>query len=267
MKNIQIDALERENNQTGEKLFINALERIFSGVPQRSIDIVKKRYGVLDGVPKTLEDIGREFHITRERVRQILKEVIKKVKSLKIDGISIDAKKKIEFTINENDGIIKEEDILNILAENDWDSKNAIRLLLEDFGDFTIREEDEIFEKHYHSSDFDYENLLRVIDSVKKILEQNKETLKEEELHRKFLKNESVREIDRKKFLNYLKISKEIRSNSFGKWGLNHWAEISPRVAWQRAYLIMKEAGKPLHFTEIARLIDRHNISKKKAKK
>lgn len=265
MKNIQINALERENNQTGENLFMEALGRAFSGVPQRSIDIVKKRYGVFDGVPKTLEDIGREFQITRERVRQIIKEVIKKVKSLKIDGISMDAKKKIEFTISENDGIIKEEDVLNILAGNDPISKNTIRLLLELFDDFVAKEEDEIFEKHYHLNDFESEELLKAINAVKKILEQNEETLKEEELHREFIKNGSVSEISRKKFLNYLKISKEIKPNSFGKWGLNHWAEISPRVAWQRAYLIMKETGKPLHFTEIARLIDRHNISKKKA--
>lgn len=265
MKNIQINALERENNQTDEELFIEAMERSFSGVPQRAVDIVKRRYGAFDGVPKTLEDIGREFQITRERVRQIIKEVIKKAKSAKIDGILMGAKKKIEFTINENDGIIKKEDILNVLAGDDLVSRNAVRLLLELFDDFVAKEEDETFEKHYHLNDFDYGNLLKLIDSVKKILEQNKETMKEEELHLKFLKNEGLREIGRKKFLNYLKISKKIKPNSFGKWGLNDWAEISPRVAWQRAYLIMKEIGKPLHFTEIARLIDRHNISKKKA--
>ncbi|OGI17503.1 MAG: hypothetical protein A3J63_04390 [Candidatus Moranbacteria bacterium RIFCSPHIGHO2_02_FULL_40_12b] len=265
MKNIQINAQEKENSKTSQNLFTMALERAFSGVPQRSIDIVKKRYGIFDGAPKTLEDIGREFQITRERVRQIIKEVVKKVKTSKIDGISMDAKKKIEFTIKENDGIIKEEDILNILAGNDPVSKNTIRLLLELFDDFVAKDEDEIFEKHYHLNDFESEELLKAINAVKKILEQNGEVLKEEELYREFIKNESVSEIDKKKFLNYLKISKEIKPNSFGKWGLNHWAEISPRVAWQRAYLIMKEAGKPLHFTEIARLIDRYNISKKKA--
>src|SRR3989338_3204894 len=65
----------------------------------------------------------------------------------------MEEKKKIEFTIKENDGIIKEEDILNILAGNDPVSKNTIRLLLELFDDFVAKDEDEIFEKHYHLND------------------------------------------------------------------------------------------------------------------
>ena len=37
------------------------------------------RYGLADGEPKTLEEIGKLLHISRERVRQIEKETIQKL--------------------------------------------------------------------------------------------------------------------------------------------------------------------------------------------
>lgn len=257
-------ALNKQKIDEKGQLFLDALERAFSGVPQRSVDIMKKRYGVFDGAPKTLEEIGQEFRITRERVRQIIKEVAKKARVRKVDSVLDSAKKHLEFTLAERHGIIKESDILEAVGGDNLIVRNAACLLLECFEDFLSREENEKFEKVYHLADFDFNELERAIDAVKKLLEETEETLLAEALHEVALKNENLA-IDRDKFFNYLKVSKEIKPNSFGKWGLSHWNEISPRVSWQRAYVILKEAGKPLHFTEIAALIDQHGLAQRKA--
>ena len=43
-------------------------------------DIIKKRFGIGDEVPHTLEDVGNEFEVTRERIRQIEVKAIRKLR-------------------------------------------------------------------------------------------------------------------------------------------------------------------------------------------
>src|SRR5262249_32895683 len=53
---------------------------ILKGLPAKENDVLLRRYG-LDGLsPKTLEEIGKEFYVTRERVRQIEKKAIKRLR-------------------------------------------------------------------------------------------------------------------------------------------------------------------------------------------
>lgn len=48
-------------------------------VPKKSKDIIRYRYGFVDGKPHTLEDTGRIYDVTRERIRQIEKKTLKKL--------------------------------------------------------------------------------------------------------------------------------------------------------------------------------------------
>lgn len=50
-----------------EKLLIGA----FSLLPDRERRVLKLRFGFEDGRPRTLEEVGREFNVSRERIRQI----------------------------------------------------------------------------------------------------------------------------------------------------------------------------------------------------
>lgn len=52
--------------------------------------VVEMRFGLVDGEPQTLDSIGKEFHITRERVRQIETQALKKLRDIM-------RKKKIDF--------------------------------------------------------------------------------------------------------------------------------------------------------------------------
>jgi RNA polymerase primary sigma factor len=57
------------------------LEELFDGVPERERFIVSDYYG-LDGVkPKTLDEIGIEFNLTKERVRQLNEKALRKMRS------------------------------------------------------------------------------------------------------------------------------------------------------------------------------------------
>ena len=58
---------------TEEMDIANSLRRSIERLPEREGRILALRYGFYDGVPRTLEEIGDEFNLTRERIRQLEK--------------------------------------------------------------------------------------------------------------------------------------------------------------------------------------------------
>ena len=65
------DALRRED-----------VNRVLAALPGRERQVIELRYGLAGGRPLTLEEVGRAFKITRERVRQIENRTLKKLQSL-----------------------------------------------------------------------------------------------------------------------------------------------------------------------------------------
>lgn len=53
---------------------------VIGTLEQREQDVIRLRYGLDDGVPRTLDQIGRKFGLSRERVRQIEREVMAKLR-------------------------------------------------------------------------------------------------------------------------------------------------------------------------------------------
>jgi len=56
------------------------VERLLDSLNPREADVVKMRYGLVDGQQRTLEEIGVAFRVTRERVRQIEARALHKIK-------------------------------------------------------------------------------------------------------------------------------------------------------------------------------------------
>ena len=56
------------------------LEEVMRSLSERERTVLKLRFGLDDGHPRTLEEVGREFHVTRERIRQIEAKALRKLK-------------------------------------------------------------------------------------------------------------------------------------------------------------------------------------------
>jgi len=56
------------------------LERVLDQLPEREQRILQLRFGLTDGHPRTLEEVGREFGVTRERIRQIESKTLAKLR-------------------------------------------------------------------------------------------------------------------------------------------------------------------------------------------
>ena len=78
---------------TSKTMLREALYDVMSNLTEREERVLKLRYGLDDNKPRTLEEVGKEFGVTRERIRQIEAKAIKKLKhptkQKKLDDFSV----------------------------------------------------------------------------------------------------------------------------------------------------------------------------------
>jgi RNA polymerase primary sigma factor len=58
------------------------VQRALNALPERERQVIEMRYGLRGGRPSTLEEVGRAFGVTRERIRQIENNTLKKLQKL-----------------------------------------------------------------------------------------------------------------------------------------------------------------------------------------
>ena len=56
------------------------LSKVLDGLAERERKVIELRFGLVDGHPRTLEEVGREFGVTRERIRQIESKTLCKLR-------------------------------------------------------------------------------------------------------------------------------------------------------------------------------------------
>jgi RNA polymerase primary sigma factor len=80
---IKDEKIESPSSQAGRTLLREHLNYIFEDLAERERKIIEMRFGLEDGVTHTLEEVGQEFNVTRERIRQIEAKAIEKIRAHK----------------------------------------------------------------------------------------------------------------------------------------------------------------------------------------
>ncbi len=65
---------------TSQRLLRENIEEVLSGLSDRESKVLEMRFGLRGAKPMTLEEVGREFGVTRERIRQIEAKALRKLK-------------------------------------------------------------------------------------------------------------------------------------------------------------------------------------------
>lgn len=243
--------------------FYAAFTVMLADLPQRSCEIVAKRFGVSLKEPMTLQAIGDDHNITRERVRQIVQSGLRTVKEMD-DHAELEAIKTIMLTyVNQHHGIVLEEQMIDDLAGSDHKERGSVRFFIEGFAELDVvnAKKYPVAERVIMFHEFDANKWHDVHTTVKKILHEKGGVHTSIVLHQ-FVTQEHP-DIHHEQFVKYMIVSREIGKNPFDKWGLIEWDEISPRGVREKALLIMKEKKRPMHFREIAAAIDEHGLGKK----
>ncbi len=70
----------RPDDAAGFSMLQEQLQMVLDGLAERERKVIELRFGLKDGHPRTLEEVGREFGVTRERIRQIESKTLAKLR-------------------------------------------------------------------------------------------------------------------------------------------------------------------------------------------
>ncbi|KKS25004.1 MAG: RNA polymerase alpha chain family protein,sigma-70 family protein [Candidatus Wolfebacteria bacterium GW2011_GWA2_42_10] len=247
----------------------NILDEIVKTINPRVREVIEKRFGLRTISYQTLEAIGQNMGITRERVRQIealgLKQLTNKNTLEPIKPVF----ELIEQYLTTHGGVRSEYYFLKELAEllslKEKNKENLINFTLAlGNGRFVYFKETPNWRSAWALGAAHYNQAIALAGALKEKLASQNLLLQNEALFKTAagLGNKNLTEQTLK---SYVGLCRHISQNPFGEWGLISSPEVSPRGVKDKAYLVFKKEKKPLHFTEVASLINKTVFSDRKA--
>jgi hypothetical protein len=269
------------------------IEELLSRLKERERDIIIRRHGLRGTEKEILEGIGKAHNLTRERVRQIESAGLKKIREARQKEILAKIGKLIRELIESHGGIMEKEHLFEVLSHFGLDEaspedraifrnfyKFIILKILDGFSE--VNKSDE-FLSHIKLADKETGHLDELIRAIKKAVSEKGKILTTKELlslaeeaarecgitiadssdpnlnhyyEKRFSGEESGLLKEKKYLYSIIKAAKSLSQNVFGHWGLSGWPEIKPKNLNEKIYLVLKNTGKPLHFSDIAKKID-----------
>jgi len=74
------DKILSPDQESGRRIIADQIREILDDLPQKERKILEMRHGLVDGITHTLEEVGKEFGVTRERIRQIEAKAHEKIR-------------------------------------------------------------------------------------------------------------------------------------------------------------------------------------------
>ena len=234
-------------------------ESLLSVLQDRARDIIERRYGLVgsSGERMTLEAIGGIYDITRERVRQIENFALSTIRKSDEYSSQKAAFDNLVDVMTSYGGLVKEEQLLLDLSK-DKVAQNQLHFLLTLGEQFVRIKEDNNFHHRWSVDEEVSDKVHRAIKNLHKELTP-KDLIAEGEILVKFLdhlKGEIQGAIDEEQAKQWLGISKGISRNPIGEWGLTNSPNIKTRGMRDYAYLVLRQSGEPLHFSDVASQIE-----------
>lgn len=222
------------------------IQGLTKNLTEKEREVISRRFGFLGKERETLEAIGKSYGVCRERVRQIQDGALKKIQK------NLENYKEIfDFFNNyleKYGGLRKEETLLLELGGRET---NEVFFLFTLWPKFYRFPENKDFFAFWANNDKASKFLNDLINSIILQLKEAKITLPAEKI---------ISSVPKEALESALEISKKIGKDKKGFYGLIEWPEIKPKGIKDKAYVILKELGKPLHFTEIAKFIENANV-------
>ena len=194
---------------------------LLSELPDRSRKVLVDRFGLSSkGEERTLDAIGKEYSITRERVRQIENHGIVVVRESGAYENHTASFEDLKKAIDSLGAIVAESVFLDTAAKQSAD-RNHLLFLLTVGHTFENRREDTIFKARWFADRELADNVERALIQLYESIEPSKLTPEEEfiQLFSKELKDANVRNRSEEILRSYLLISKRLGKNPLGEWG------------------------------------------------
>ena len=227
----------------------------------REREIVSRRFG-LNGQKETLEQIGDMLSITRERVRQLEKAILIRLRVCSEEGDITElaaAEKIIIRNLTEMGRVAR----VSTLADKIYGRKTtpAERAGLAFLGNIsssltTVDENDQYFAAIGISEYGDTAKLKKKAEEIVALIKSNKKPMTLDELDNK-LNYEHPSHIEA-----IASISKQLATLN-GLWGLAKWPTVNPKNIRDKIFVVLESKKEPMHFADIASAISASEFKRK----
>jgi len=237
----------------------NILYELIKVLNPRAREVIEKHFGLRSVLCQTLEAIGQNLGVTRERVRQIEALGLRQLANKNVLEPLKPVFETIEKHLTDYGGVRREDyflrEISQLVSLKEKNNENLIDFALAlGQGRFVHFKETPKWRAAWALDNSVYNNAIGLGESLrKKLAEQNLPIPREE-----VLKTAASLggEMNDKALFSCIELCREIAQNPFGEWGFIGSPEVSPKGVKDKAYLIFKKEKKPLHFTQVAELIN-----------
>jgi len=228
----------------------------------REREIISRRFGLTTGSRETLEQIGEMLSITRERVRQLEKAILIRLRISAEDSVIPNlsgAEKIIVRNLTEMGRIARVSQLAKKIYGDKVTEKQKLELAFigEISSNLTMIEENDSYYQSIGIADYgDDEKVKEKVDEIVKIIKKNKSPMTLDELDNKL----NYEHPDHIKAV--ASISKNLATlNSL--WGLAKWPTVNPKNIRDKIYVVLEEKREPMHFEDIANAIKDSDFRRK----
>lgn len=233
------------------------IDGILRETPKRTQDILKRRFGV-GREKETLESIGKDYGLTRERIRQIENKGLETVQNSpnfqKLKEPFLEIKRFID-----NNGGLKKEDMLEVSLVPVPEYRPYLVFLLK-IGDHFFYHPDSPELYSLWKTNHEAPNYAKKIsDYLVNLMEKEGRLFSKDEII-EITQRETPKiiriKLPKDYVISYIEVTKKIEENPFGELGPASWPEVNPKGIRDEAYIVLKNEGKPLHFKDLARIME-----------
>ena len=226
----------------------------------REREIITRRYGLFDR-KETLEQIGELLGITRERVRQLEKSVMTRLRLAAEQGNVphvTDVQSQVVAELQKMGGAARINELADkLVAENGRDEQSRLTFLAHLCPELVVVSEDNDFYQGVALKSFHDEKQLRKL--VTKIITVIK-TAGDVEPIEKVAEQAGIKNATHAQALASL--SKKLATLN-GQWGLVKWPTVNPKNIRDKIYVILHQNHRHMHFNEIADAIKQSDFKRK----
>jgi hypothetical protein len=227
---------------------------------EREREIVSRRFGLFDR-KETLEQIGEMLGITRERVRQLEKSVVIRLKTVAEQGNLphvADFQTAVINYLTDHGNVARVSELTNAISSAPSREEQArVSFLSQLCPKLTvIIEDDNFFNSVGAASNFDEKSLKAIANKLIAGVKQLGEPATIDEI----AAAATMSDVSEAEAL--ASTSKQLATLN-GRWGLIKWPMVNPKNIRDKIYVILKENGKHMHFNEISAAIKDSDFKRK----
>lgn len=236
---------------------------------QKEKHVIKRRFNLDNTYKATLEEIGKQFNVTRERIRQIEKNALTKLQRNVGNTELRLINDFIKEILRENGNIMTEDNLfaalITILNKNDVEiNKNAVNLSLSLDKELKRIPNTIAYHPHVKFANIDHNFIKAVTTKTNSLLSKRSDVVPHSKIFdeiKKHLKNIEPSQLAQ--VISIFSLDKRLKPVENGI-GLSSWRHINPRTLRDKIFYVLSKGKKPLHFVDIVNKITELNFDSKR---